>query len=37
MISPQFDYFNFEPILEWAEAKVEYNDEFVSNGSYCRI
>lgn len=32
MKSPDFDYFNYEPILEWAEAKVEYNDEFVSHG-----
>lgn len=29
MKSPEFDYFNYEPILEWAEAKVEYNDKFV--------
>lgn len=27
--SPEFDHFNFEPILTWAEANVSYNDEFV--------
>jgi hypothetical protein len=35
MNSPKFDYFDYEPILEWAEAKVIYSDEFVdcSDGS----
>ena len=28
-MSPDFDYFNYEPILEYNEAKVEYNDEFI--------
>lgn len=31
-ISTDFQYDNYEHILEWAEAKVEYNDEFISNG-----
>lgn len=37
MNSPSFDYFNYEPILEWAEAKVEYNDEFVSHGTINKL
>lgn len=32
MKSPEFKHNDYEPILEWAEAKVEYNDEFVSDG-----
>ena len=35
--SPEFDYFDYEPILEWAEAKVEYNDEFVSNDTVIKM
>lgn len=26
---PEFDYFNYEPILEWSGAKVKYSDTFV--------
>lgn len=32
MLSPKFKHDNYEPILEWAEAKVKYNDEFISDG-----
>lgn len=28
-MSPEFNYFNYEPILEWANATVEYNDQFI--------
>lgn len=27
--SPEFDHFNFEPILTWAEANVEFYDDFI--------
>ncbi len=27
---PEFDYFNFEPILKWANAQVLYDDVFVN-------
>ena len=25
---PEFDYFNYEPILEWSGAELKYSDEF---------
>lgn len=28
-MSPKFDYFDYEPILEWAEAEVKYTEEFI--------
>lgn len=32
MNSPKFDYFDYEPILEWAKAEVSYSNEFISGG-----
>jgi hypothetical protein len=30
---PEFDYFNYEPILKWAGAKVVWDDTFVHAGT----
>jgi len=29
-VSPEFEHFDFEPILAWAEAEVTWCDEFVN-------